>query len=156
MAEKLDPIAIWEDRRERRPRIFCTGKSPLLVKLPFAEDNREWLRGEKRNKPKWQPRDKFWEVPYSWRGDVIRRAIDRYGAAIVIKRSTSTAEKCAPACWNATNDVTECVCSCGGLYHGTHANPGGFYEINETLAVRWEGGDKLIATVMSRRDEVDV
>jgi hypothetical protein len=130
----------------RYPRLLCRKGEPAFVYLPYRKDNREWLREDEdgethgRRKPKWHSGEKCWEVPQNWRGEVTRKCVERFGGVVVISEGNSEVEKCAPACWNAVNDVTECVCSCGGWWHGKQ-NPGGFYVIGDSLAVRWKGAD---------------
>jgi hypothetical protein len=151
-AGELEMRAVWDGKGKwwDYPRVFNTGKTPLLVRLKPEEGIGVWLRDGHRNKPRWRPKpDFYWEVPLTWQGDVIRRSVDRYGAAIAIKPSASMLEKCASACWDATSDVTECTCSCGGANHGTNGNPGGYYEINEALAVKWT--DNRFYTLTSSR-----
>lgn len=143
-------IPYW-DASIGTPRVLNTGKPPLLLRVPYAEDNREWLRGEELRKPTWNRAAKRWEVPLSWKPRVLRLLIERYAAVILIQRTPKSVEKCAPACWRAESDVTECICSCGGANHGTADNPGGFHEINETLAVRVHDDGGYTPMLMTRR-----
>jgi hypothetical protein len=128
------------------PRLLCAEGQSTWVRVPFQADNREWLRedakGEThgRRQPKWNRSQERWEVPQNWRGEVTRKCVERYGGVVVISEGKSEVDKCAPACWDAVSDVTECTCSCGGWWHGKH-NPGGFYVIGDALAVRWRGAD---------------
>jgi hypothetical protein len=153
--EGIDALrSIWE--RAPYPVIFVQKKPPILVTLPYREDNYAWLRGDQQRKPKWIPAEKHWEVPKSWQGYVISKCVARFGAAIVIKVMPRKMEKCAPACWQATSDVGECVCSCGGINHGIESNPGGFLEIRESFAVRWSAGNRLVATLITEGGRVEV
>ena len=124
---------IWFQKKI--PVVYRPGGSQrLLVRLPYAADNRIWLKGERRNKPKWNPEHKRWEVATSWFEDVVKRAIAKYGAVYVVE-PFRVQKKCAPACWNAKG--LECDCSCMGLNHGT-GDPGGrWYTISDALAVNW-------------------
>ncbi len=110
------------------------GSNPLLVRLPYASDNRVWLKGRHRNKPKWNPEHKRWEVAKSWFEDVVKQAIVRYGSVYVIE-PFRVQKKCAPACWNAKG--LECDCSCMGQNHGTGDPSGRWYVISDSLAVNW-------------------
>lgn len=151
-AGKQEMLDVWDGKGawRRYPRIYNTGAPPLLMRLRPEKGIGIWLRGEHRNKPKWRPKpDNYWEVPLAWQGDVIRRAVERYGAAIAIKPSASEVEKCASACWDAISDVTDCTCSCGGANHGIKGNPGGYYEINESLAVKWENDSYFVLTLFT-------
>jgi hypothetical protein len=107
---------------------------PLLVRLPYAADNRDWLRDDKRSKPKWLSDHKAWSVPQSWFDELVRRAIRRYGGAYVIQPFRAS-EKCAPACWNAIG--VHCECSCLGARHGIGNPQGKWHVVNETFAIRW-------------------
>jgi hypothetical protein len=137
-------MAIWNGFSY--PRLLCLNDDPTYVRVPYQADNREWLRkdadGEThgRRQPKWDSDQARWEVPRNWRGEVTRKCVERYGGVVVISEGTAEIEKCAPACWEALSDVTECTCSCGGWWHGKH-DPGGFYVIGDALAVRWRGAD---------------
>jgi hypothetical protein len=70
----------------RIPVVLRRGKGePLRVRLPYAEANRAWLRGENRNKPQWNPRFKCWETPKSWFENLIRRALWIYESIYAIQ-----------------------------------------------------------------------
>jgi hypothetical protein len=119
----------------RIPVVLRRGKGePLRVRLPYAEANRAWLRGENRNKPQWNPRFKCWETPKSWFENLIRRALWIYESIYVIQPFNDN-EKCAPACWNALG--VECECSCMGKNHGSGNPQGKWHVVSDTLAVRW-------------------
>jgi hypothetical protein len=60
--------AIW--RRGQVPVIFKRSKPlPVLARIPFAEGNMEWLRDDRRSKPKWSVEFKAWE--YRPRGSTV-------------------------------------------------------------------------------------
>ncbi len=124
---------IWKQReipvvfRQARPK-------PLLVRLPFLNDNYAWLRGENKRKPKWNSQHIAWEVPIAWFDELIHRLLKRHGRVYVIQLHNEM-QKCAPACWNA--EGFHCECSCLGANHGT-GHPGAtWHEIAETFAFSW-------------------
>jgi hypothetical protein len=124
---------IW--RQARIPVVFrqAAGR-PTLVRLPYSEDNRVWVKGQKRHRPRWNTEYKCWETPAAWFDELIRRAIERYGRVYVIQLYREQ-QKCAPACWNA--EGYHCECSCMGANHGT-GHPGGhWHEVSETFAFQW-------------------
>ena len=111
------------------------GKSkPLLVKLPYSPNNKEWLKDERRNNPKWIPDYKCWEIPKSWFEEVVKKSIEKFGSSYVVQ-PYYTQQKCAPACWNAVG--IECECSCMGQNHGTGNPVGKWHIVSETCAVNW-------------------
>ena len=107
---------------------------PLLLRLPYAEDNRAWLKNEHKNQPEWLKDKKCWQVPKAWFERIIRRALVRFGRIYVIQPFNAQ-EKCAPACWNATG--AECECSCIGANHGSSNPVGKWHIVSEALAVNW-------------------
>jgi hypothetical protein len=111
----------------------------LRIRLPFAKNNRDWLRNGKRLSPKWFPKEKYWEAPKSWFNNFVDRALERYGELYVIQPYREK-ELCASACLNATGH--ECQCSCMGANHGA-GNDGSWFEVKETFAIRW--GDQVLA-----------
>jgi hypothetical protein len=125
--------AIWGQGQV--PVVYRSAEAgPLMVRLPYRRDNYDWLRGDRTRKPKWDPDKKYWTLPRAWFKDLVSRLLPRYGAVYVIQPHRPM-EKCARACWDATG--LECSCSCLGVNHGT-GHPGGrWYEVTESLAVRW-------------------
>jgi hypothetical protein len=125
--------AIWQ--RASPPVIFRrAGSNPLLVRLPYSATNFDWLRGDKRHKPKWNTRYKCWETPVAWYDWLARRLLKRYSAVYLIQLYREQ-QKCAPACWNA--EGLHCEYSCMGANHGT-GHPGeGWREVSETFAFEW-------------------
>ena len=102
--------------------------------LPYAPDNKVWLRNGERNKPTWDKAHGAWETPQAWFERAIRLALDRYGACYVIQLYREK-EVCAAACWNAIGAY--CECSCMGASHGSGQPAGRWYEVSETFAVMW-------------------
>jgi len=116
----------------------------LRIRLPFAEDNRSWLRNDRRLSPVWIGGERYWEVPKTWFNDFVERALRRYGKLYVVQPYREQ-EKCAPACLNATGH--ECQCSCMGANHGAQ-NDGSWFEIHDAFAFRW-AGQELACRLMS-------
>jgi len=125
--------AVWHQKQV--PVVFRREKPlPLLVKIPYAQGNRAWLRDNRHNIPDWDEKYKAWETPQAWFEKNIKLCIQRYEACYVIQLYRER-QICAPACWNAIG--IDCECSCMGENHGS-GHPGGrWYEIAETLAVSW-------------------
>jgi hypothetical protein len=124
---------IWSQTRV--PVILHQGTGePLLVRVPYAQDNRSWIRGECRNQPTWDAARKRWETPRAWFNRLIDQALERYGQVYVVQLYKEL-QKCAPACWNAQGH--DCECSCMGTNHGS-GHPGGrWHEVSETFAFQW-------------------
>lgn len=126
-------LQIWNQKSI--PVVYRRGKgSPLLLRLPYAEDNRTWLKNEHRNDPEWLKDQKCWQAPKAWFERIIRQALVRYRRTYVIQ-PFNPHEKCAPACWNAVG--AECECSCMGANHGSGNPVGKWHIVSETLAVKW-------------------
>jgi hypothetical protein len=131
--ERQDPKLreIW--LQKKIPVAYRQAKS-LLVRLPYAADNRRWLKDDRRREPRWNTQYKCWETPRTWFESVVQRMLKRFGPAYVIQAFRAQ-QKCAPACWNAKG--FECECSCMGANHGSGDPWGRWYVISETLAVNW-------------------
>ena len=124
-----------------------TGKGQRIrIRLPYAEENRQWLRNDRRVSPEWNAKEQYWEIPKAWFNDFVERALKRFGKLYVIQPYRAQ-EKCAPACQNATGH--ECQCSCMGANHGV-GNDGSWFEVSETFATRW-GDRELACRLMSLR-----
>lgn len=142
-----DIAAIW--RQDRIPVIYRRGSgNPLMLKLPYAVDNRSWTKTGHRNKPVWNGQYKCWETPKSWFDDLVSRALIRYGKIYVIQPYREQ-EKCAPACWNAKGH--ECQCSCMGKNHGVNGPNGRRFVVSDTFATQWH--DRELACRLIERTE---
>jgi len=111
----------------------------LIVRLPYAENNRDWLQNDRRSQPKWIVAHKHWELPKSWFDDFVKRALQKYGKLYIIQ-SYRAQEKCSPSCQNAINH--ECQCSCMGRNHGA-GNDGSWFEVSDAFSTRW--GERELA-----------
>lgn len=124
---------IW--RKASPPIIFRRSNSePLLVRLPYARNNFDWLRADKRRKPDWNDRFKCWEVPVAWYDWLAKRLVDRYAATYLVQLYREQ-QKCAPSCWDAQG--LHCECSCMGANHGSGCPSGRWHEISDTFAFEW-------------------
>lgn len=127
---------IW--KQEKIPVVFREGKSkPLLIRLPYAPNNKQLLKANHRNDPEWVKQYQCWRTPASWFEDIVKRALIKYGQVYVIQPFQEK-QKCSPACWNARG--IQCECSCMGEHHGAGNPVGKWHIVSETFAVSW--GDK--------------
>ena len=109
-------------------------REKLRVRLPFADDTRQWLQDGRRTAPDWiGGNHAYWELPKAWFNGFVKQALHRYGFIYVIQPYREQ-EKCATACLNATGH--ECQCSCMGANHGAGTD-GSWFEVSETFATRW-------------------
>jgi hypothetical protein len=126
-------------QQERWPVIVRPRRGDVLAWLPYAEDNRVFLRLS-NSKPEWHRAHRklrgYWSMPRTWFERNARRCAARWGQVYVVQPHNAS-EKCAPACWDARG--LECACSCLGENHGS-GHPGGrWYIISETCAVAHRG-----------------
>jgi hypothetical protein len=75
---------IWSQTRVPVILHQGTGK-PLLVRVPYAQDNRPWIRGDCRNQPTWDAARKQWETPRAWFNRLIDQALERHGQVYVVQ-----------------------------------------------------------------------
>lgn len=126
---------VWQ--QSRIPVVVRGGTiRPLLVKLPYASDNREWLKNDRRTDPEWLREHKAWSIPKTWFEDTVQRLLGRHRSVYVIQ-PIKRDQKCAPACWNAAG--AECECSCLGANHGSGTPAGKWYVASDSFAVRIDG-----------------
>jgi hypothetical protein len=138
---------IWNN--EIVPVIYRKGgKSKLIVKLPYSNNNRSWLKSDKRYKPSWNNKDKQWEVPKSWFNDIVKRSLHRYNSVYIIQPYREQ-EICAPACWRARGH--ECQCSCMGEHHGEESPEGRWFIVADTFATKWND-EKLACRLLTLKD----
>lgn len=134
--DQRDPklLEIWNQKQI--PVVFRGGgKRPLMIRLPFGKDNRQWLQEGHRTQPEWVVAKKYWAAPKSWFENLIKRALVRYGRIYVVQPFRAS-QKCAPSCWNAVG--VECECSCMGENHGSGEPLGRWHVVSETFAIRWD------------------
>ena len=130
---------IWLRTSKFVPVLYRRGKGfRLLIRMPYANDNRSWLRNGQKYKPEWIPKLSRWVVPKAWFNTLVKRMLERYGKVYVIQPYREQ-EKCAPACWNAEGQ--ECECSCMGEYHGTKGPNSNWLIISDTFATRWHDSE---------------
>lgn len=138
---------IW--RQTSTPVLFRQGKGlPLLIRLPYSEDNRTWLKGGNRNRPVWDFQHKCWETPKAWFNDLVKKSLVRYKKLYIIQPYREQ-EKCAPACWNAIGH--ECQCSCMGSNHGSQSSSNNWFVVSDSFATRW-GKRELACRLMKKND----
>jgi hypothetical protein len=130
-----DARTIWASKRP----VVLRREGRVRVRLPYAADNRDWLRSDRRNKPEWISDGGYWELPKAWFSGLVDSALIRYGEVWIIQPYREK-EICAPACMNAVGH--ECECSCMGANHRMGVE-GRWYEVSEALAVRW--GERTLA-----------
>ena len=146
ITDKERMTQIW--RQTIIPVIYRRGTgSPLMIKLPYREDNRVWLRNEKRTKPVWVKDKKHWECPKAWFNDLVERSLLRWGKLYIIQPYRHQ-EKCAPACWNATGH--ECQCSCMGENHGSQSASGDWFIVSDTFATRWDAEELACRLLLAK------
>lgn len=123
--------SLW--KQARVPVLFRRQRHlPLLLRIPWREDNKEWVRGGSRTRPRWNPQYSCWEIPISWFEDIAQRTVMRYGSLYLVQEYRES-QKCAPACWNATG--LHCECSCMGENHGM-GDDGRWFVLSDICAVR--------------------
>lgn len=131
-AQRLSTI--W--KQNNTPVMLRKGKGhQLMVKMPYAEDNYDWLRNDWRSKPKWNGQYKSWELPQAWFNDLVVRILTRHSKLYIIQPYREQ-EICAPACWNAQGH--ECQCACMGENHGAQSPGGNWFMVSETFATLWQ------------------
>lgn len=124
---------LW--RQGKVPVVFRRERpAPLLVKIPFATNNKEWIRDDQTRKPVWDAEHKAWEVPRAWFERTVKLCLRRYRSCYVVQLHRER-QVCAPACWDALG--LDCECSCMGENHGGGKPAGRWYELDETFAVSW-------------------
>ena len=121
--QKEIPVIIRRSKKGERHRL----------RLPYSDNNRDWLRDGRRDRPVWFSENRFWEIPKAWFNDFVERGLKRFGRVWIIQPYRES-EVCAPACMNAQGH--ECQCSCMGANHGA-GNNGSWFEVSEAFAVRW-------------------
>lgn len=108
--------------------------------MPYAPDNRKWLKRtlDSRIPVDWV--DGAWEVARHHLWTVVEALADRFGEVEAILDFRTT-ERCDIRCVEAVGD--ECVCACAGMDHGG---------LSDVMKDWMEVGDTtLISTDIKRR-----
>lgn len=111
----------------------------IRVRLPYAKNNKLWLRNNRTRKPSWNQEHKCWELPKAWFNDLVDRSLQQWGQIYIIQPYREQ-EICAPACMNAKGH--DCQCSCMGANHG-QGDDGNWFSTSEAFAAKW--GEKKLA-----------
>jgi hypothetical protein len=126
-------------------------RGPAIVRMPFRQDNFEWLHGAiGTRRPKWNHADKTWQIPKIAAQRVFDQATVEGRSARLTRRFRPDAEKCTPQCQSAKAEtVYECTCICGGKGHGQRS--GGWKSVGRDLLVRSSGG-LIVQSIANRVD----
>lgn len=130
------------------PVVLRRGCSQAVrLRIPYAKDNRNWLKsGPRKKEPLWVADKSYWELPASRFNEVVGMILDRFGKAHIIQPYREK-EVCSPSCMNAVG--FECQCSCMGANHGMGVH-GRWFEVSETFAVRY-GGTRLACRLLVKK-----
>lgn len=97
------------------------GQRRFWAWMPYGDGtNRAWILGElgQRIRPDWNKQQRRWEIAREHLWVLTEAMADRFGEVDLYMEFSNT-ERCDARCENAVStDVSECVCSCGGDYHG--------------------------------------
>ncbi len=132
---KVDKIKeIW--KQTKYPVLYRKGRgNPLLIKIPYAENNRAFFTKARKRKPEWNKDGKYWSLPYSRLNELVNDILHKYGSLYIIQPYIER-EVCAPLC--ATARGFECSCSCMGANHGAGSLSGKWYTVSDTFAVKYK------------------
>lgn len=130
LPEPLSHAAVW------RPPT----KGQLHIRMPFALDNRKWLKQTLGNRVHVERDGPYWKIARHHLWGLVDAMAHRYGEVDVILDFRTT-ERCDTRCTQATSD--ECVCACAGANHGGLADA-----LKDWLEV---GDSTLISTSIERR-----
>lgn len=92
----------------------------LIIRMPYAKDNRAWLNRVAGRDPHvaFNDADKSWRVKRNRFERLIAALAARWGS-VQVTQFGSHQTTCVAACWNGNPDkVAECECACAGSNHG--------------------------------------
>lgn len=105
----------------------------LRVKMPYRDDSRVMLTVKVGCLPEWNKAKKVWEVARSHLHDLVFTLLNEYGEEVQVIIDGRESEKCDTRCQAAQG--ADCVCSCGGRYHGG-LQAFGWTPVGDTTLVR--------------------
>lgn len=124
------------------------GSKPIRLRLPFAQDNRTWLKnGEKKKEPEWISDGRYWELPASRFNELVEMFLKRFRKVYILQPYREQ-EICSPSCMDAVG--FECQCSCMGANHGM-GNDGRWFEVSDAFAVRY-GESQLACRLLTKNE----
>jgi hypothetical protein len=144
--ERLTLRYIWDQKQTPVVLRHAGSGEKIRERMPFADDNRQWLQNGRLTKPDWIVKGAYWELPKSWFNDFVDRALQRYGKVYIIQPYREQ-EICARACQEAKGH--ECQCSCLGANHGI-GNDGSWFEVSDAFSTRW-GERELACRLLTAR-----
>ena len=94
--------------------ISLPAQGQAMVRMPYDEDNRYWLRDAvKTRRPKWDPDVRAWRAPRSAVQRIFDQATADGRSARLTRQFKPDTEKCTSQCQAASVDtVAECTCIC--------------------------------------------
>jgi len=144
--ERLTLRYVW-DQKQTPVVLRRAGRGEKIrVRMPFADDNRQWLQNGRLSKPDWIVKGAYWELPKSWFNDFVDRALQRHGKVYIIQPYREQ-EICARPCQEAKGH--ECQCSCLGANHGI-GNDRSWFEVSDAFSTRW-GERELACRLLTAR-----
>lgn len=150
--DRLTLKFVWSLQSDTPVALRRTGKGERLrVKLPYADNNRQWLRNGRPISPEWRApkgtQPGYWELPKAWFNDIVDRALERYGRLYIIQPYRPQ-EICSSTCRNARKH--ECECSCMGEHHGSGVHAG-WFDASDTFSTRWAERELACRLLTARR-----
>lgn len=112
------------------PTVYKPLTGRLRVGIPFARDNRYFLKhfGD----PVWEPKG-YWTLPRSSFTSLTVALLLRYGKPVRVAIAGAEGTRCDTRCQNARG--FDCVCSCGGAFHGSFQDAD-WIKVGDTTLVR--------------------
>jgi hypothetical protein len=77
--------------------VIVRGSGTVHLRLPWARDERDWLRGDHARHPLWVADKRHWVIPQKWLNKFVDRALHKYGQLYIIQPYREK-ETCTAAC----------------------------------------------------------
>lgn len=124
----------------------------LHVILPYAADNRKWIKSVIGNnaRPTWDKENKRWRIARAHYAKLIQEGTRRYGK-VRVQYKHRAVTICDESCQWANGDASGCECRCAGQYHGTRGQGQNWIAKGLTTLVLDEGVRRTSFVVESSR-----
>lgn len=127
-------------------RPLASRSARFRVRLPYAADNRQWLKDVcgAGTQPRWA--DGCWEIARPHYLALLAALPARVGGPLTVIEDFAEREVCTVSCTNANPDTSHlCECSCLGANHGSGIAGGapgvayrsGWLSVGEQALVQW-------------------